>query len=107
MSKNENIEPIYSALLADKNPAFPDLIDKFIACIPGYLAEMDKALLNADSAGLKQLLHKLKGLSGNYGYPLLYEQCKKAEQQSQQQSDELEATIATIVNISKRIMLAT
>lgn len=105
-NKNEELEPLYSELLNSSNPAFLRLVNKFIACIPGYLEEIELAMLKADSIKLRGLFHNIKGVSGNYGYPQLYEECKKAEKLATQNPAELDAIVESIICISKRIMLA-
>ena len=104
--KNENLGPLYSELLGSDNPVFHRLVDKFIASIPGYLEEIEQAMLKADGIELKGLFHNIKGVSGNYGYPELYEECKKAEKLAIQNSVELDAIVESIIGISRRIMLA-
>ncbi|VAW90972.1 hypothetical protein MNBD_GAMMA23-1572 [hydrothermal vent metagenome] len=106
MSKNENLEPLYSELLDNDNPAFPRLVDKFIAQLPYYLKEIERAMQTANKAELKSILHNVKGISGNYGYPQLHEECKKAEKLCQQDSAALDISIENISRTAKRIMLA-
>jgi len=105
VSKNDNPEPLYSELLNSDNPAFPHLVKKFITCIPVYLKEIDQAMHKADYTELKNILHNMKGISGNYGYPQLYEECKKAEKLCQQDNDMLDACVKNIIGIVERIML--
>jgi len=106
VSKNETPEPLYSELLASNNPAFHRLVDKFIASIPGYLNEIERAMQKVDKTELNNIFHKIKGVSGNYGYPQLSEECKKAERLCQHDPAMLDVSVKNIIRISERIMLA-
>ncbi len=106
VSKNENPEPLYSELLNSDNPAFQRLVDKFIASIPGYLSEIELAMQKLDKTELNNIFHKIKGVSGNYGYPQLSEECKKAERLCQQDPAMLDVCVKNIIRISERIILA-
>jgi len=106
VSKNENLEPLYSELLGSDNPVFHRLVEKFITSIPDYLEEIEQAMLKADRVELKAIFHNIKGVSGNYGYPQLSEECKKAEELVTQNSVELDTIVESIIGISRRIMLA-
>jgi len=92
-SNNKNLEPLYSELLKHDNSAFPHLVDKFIADLPDFLAEIEQAMLKADNAELKSVFHKIKGVSGNYGYPQLYDECKKAEKLCQKDPVHLDVIV--------------
>ncbi len=74
---------IYSELLKDGKESFCKLVDKFIDRVPQYMSEIRQAANSKDSDEIKQIFHNIKGVSGNYGYPQLYEVCKKAEELSE------------------------
>lgn len=107
MSKNEPPEPLYSELLNSDNSAFPYLVKKFTVRIPAYLKEIEQAMHKADYTELKSIFHNMKGVSGNYGYPQLYDECKKAERLCQQDPAMLDVSVKNIIEISARIISAT
>jgi len=70
-------ETIRSEFAAD--PDMAEVIDEFIACLPGTLEAMSESLANNGHQELQRLAHQLKGAGGGYGYPLLTEQARKLE----------------------------
>jgi len=106
VNENESVEPLYSELCSSKNPAFPRLIKKFIVSLPSYLAKIEDAMLQGNNEVLKSVFHQVKGVSGNYGYPLLYGECEKAEKACLKDQIGLQVIVENIKIISERIMLA-
>ena len=64
--------PIYSSL-ATGNERFVAIVDRFLKKLPDELADMRKALENADWSTLANLAHWLKGSGGTVGFDALYE----------------------------------
>jgi HPt (histidine-containing phosphotransfer) domain-containing protein len=63
----------------DDDPDLQDVIDKFIAAMPGLVEAMRQALDHGDHDRLRQLAHQLKGTGGSYGYPALTDVGKRLE----------------------------
>ena len=61
---------ITSELLKD-DPDLIDLIDRFITRLPGMQNAIIKAFDGKDWETFTSLIHKMKGVGGNYGYPML------------------------------------
>lgn len=72
---NQNIT---SALL-EEEPNLIDLIDKFISRLPGMCDEIVKVYEQQDWDIFLKLIHQMKGVGGNYGYPMLSELCVAIE----------------------------
>jgi len=75
---NKYNEPIVSTLL-DEEPTFRDLVEKFVAELPGMLHKIHLAHQQKDWSTLKAELHTLKGMGGGFGYNVLTELAGKAE----------------------------
>jgi len=61
------------------DPDLADILDEFVARLPGALETMSESLANNDHEELRRLAHQVKGAGGGYGYPLLTEQARKLE----------------------------
>ena len=61
---------ITSELLKD-DPELIDLIDRFISRLPSMQNEIIKACEKKDWETFASLVHQMKGVGGNYGYPML------------------------------------
>ena len=72
------MEPIVSTLL-EEEPDLADLVEEFVAGLPQRLQFLKEVINKRDIDSLKAALHKLKGTSGNYGYPELFTLCQKME----------------------------
>jgi len=72
------IEPIFSSLLCE-DPTFGDLVDKFVSELPDILNKINSAYQKKDWISLKDGLHNLKGMGGDFGYQVLTELAGKAE----------------------------
>lgn len=62
-----------TSLLLEQEPGFADLVMNFIHRLPQIISEIEEAYTQTDWPQLKQLLHKLKGIAGSYGYPQISE----------------------------------
>lgn len=61
---------ITSELLKD-DPDLIDLIDSFISRLPNMQDEIIKAYDEKNWKTFTSLIHQMKGVGGNYGYPML------------------------------------
>ncbi len=55
----------------DDDPALAEVIDQFVAGLPGQAKQMRSALANGCFQELRRLGHQLSGAGGSYGYPAL------------------------------------
>ena len=69
---------ITSELLVEE-PELIDLIDKFIAHLPGTQKAIIHAYEEKDFESFLGLIHKMKGVGGGYGYPMLTTLCAEIE----------------------------
>ena len=70
--------PIISTLL-NEDPAFKDLVMKFVTELPDMLVKLNTYYEQKDWGALKGGLHNLKGMGGGFGYRVLTELAGKAE----------------------------
>jgi len=70
---------IITSELLTEDPNLIDLIDKFISRLPGMVAAIMKAHEDEDWENFASLIHQMKGVGGNYGYPKLSDICFKIE----------------------------
>jgi signal transduction histidine kinase/CheY-like chemotaxis protein/HPt (histidine-containing phosphotransfer) domain-containing protein len=70
--------PIVSSLL-EEEPDIADLLQGFIDRLPATIEEIRNTLERQDKDELAKRIHDLKGVSGNYGYNILFELCQKME----------------------------
>lgn len=69
---------ITSELLKD-DPDLIDLIDRFISRLPSMQDAIIKAYDEKDWETFASLIHQMKGVGGNYGYPALTILCSGIE----------------------------
>ena len=62
-------EAIHSEFADDS--AIAGVLDDFVGQLPVRIERMTEALANGDYQGLQGLAHKLKGVGGMYGYPVI------------------------------------
>ena len=83
---------ITSELLLE-DPGLIDLIDRFISRLPNMQAAIVKAYSEKDWEHFTSLIHQMKGVGGNYGYPMLTDLCAdievKAKEKDENKVDEL------------------
>ena len=70
-----------------------EVIDQFVADLPGRVQQMRAAVANGCFQELQRLAHQLKGTGGSYGYPTLTEAAKRLEDAGEA-SDTEGATLA-------------
>lgn len=73
-----DLSPITSTLLQEE-PDIADLLQGFIDKLPQKVARLRRTLEGRDQDKLAAEIHDLKGVSGNYGYKVLFELCQKME----------------------------
>lgn len=70
--------PIVSTLL-EEDPAFKELVQKFVSELPELLVKLNYCYEQKNWTSLKSGLHNLKGMGGGFGYRILTELAGKAE----------------------------
>ena len=73
-----NMKAIPSQML-DTDPDMIALIKKFVVTLPSFVKTIDQAMNAQDWQSLSAEIHKLKGLGGGYGYPMLTDLSKEIE----------------------------
>jgi CheY-like chemotaxis protein len=74
-----DIERVKS-IFGDDTPAIKDFFELFISTTDELLQEIEKAINSKNLLVAKDLIHRLKGSSGNSGINLMYEYCIRAEE---------------------------
>ncbi|MDH4274170.1 MAG: Hpt domain-containing protein [Gammaproteobacteria bacterium] len=73
------LTPIESALPADDED-FGPLLKRFVAeSLPSLVKNISGYYAQKNWAALKAEVHRLKGVGGGYGYPMLTDVCKRIE----------------------------
>lgn len=65
--------------LLENDPELIDLIDKFMGRLPALQSAINDAHENNDEDKFSELIHQIKGVGGNYGYPDLTTVCATIE----------------------------
>ena len=65
--------------LLEEDPDLIDLIDKFISRLTGMQEAILKAHNENEGETFLSLVHQMKGVGGNYGYPALTTLCAEIE----------------------------
>jgi len=103
---NDSLEPIRSNLLKSDKESMRKLVAKFVNKLPEYVDELGCELETQDWVKLKELLHRFKGVTGNYGFPELFQVSADAEKAAIDQDFELlKAKFAEIEILKSRIMI--
>ena len=85
VSKKKNtvsVKIIYSEMHDDEG--FADLLDSFVAKLPTRLEKMRKGIDQSDCICVEEGAHQLKGTSGNYGFPSIFETAKALEKSAKE-----------------------
>lgn len=77
---------IITSELLKEEPELIDLIDRFISRLPGMQDEIIKAHDTKDWETFTGLIHQMKGVGGNYGYPMLTTLCAEIEMTTQEEN---------------------
>jgi CheY-like chemotaxis protein/anti-sigma regulatory factor (Ser/Thr protein kinase) len=100
-------DPIESSLLVEE-PEFADLVNKFVANLPGMIREVRLAAENQDWPRVKSLVHDLKSVGGGYGYPQITEVAAKIEfELAKKQYAALETRLNDFDSLCERIRRGT
>lgn len=67
VAKSSNKASMVSTLLKE-DPDLINLVKKFVASLPDTLAQIEELVKNVNWEELSNVLHKLKGTSGNFGF---------------------------------------
>ncbi len=70
---------IITSVLLEEDPTLIDLINKFMSRLPNMVASIMAAYDEKDWESFSGLIHQMKGVGGNYGYPALSEICFSIE----------------------------
>ncbi len=70
-SSAHNISNPITSVLLEEEPDFLELIKKFIDSLPDTFNKIETAMQQEDWDNLKEILHQLKGLGGNFGYNIV------------------------------------
>ncbi|MEI8372286.1 MAG: response regulator [Planctomycetota bacterium] len=98
--------PLFSTLPTE-DPDFREIVEEFIERLQVQLAAMQRASEAQDLPELANLAHWLKGAGGTVGFPALTQPAKHLESLIQdQQCDEIEAAVAELLELSKRIAVS-
>ncbi|MFC1748069.1 ATP-binding protein [Pseudomonadota bacterium] len=74
----KKLGPISSTLIDDE-PEMTDLINTYVSRMPDQMASLSQLIDEGDMEQLYRKVHDLKGSSGNYGFPELYEAANALE----------------------------
>jgi len=77
---------IISSELLKEEPDLIDLIDRFISRLPGMQEAIIKAHNEKDWETFTGLIHQMKGVGGNYGYPMLTTLCAEIEMTTKEEN---------------------
>lgn len=95
--------PIVSDLI-EQYPDFLDLIMYFIESLPSLIGEVQRLQREGDWDILKDKVHDLKGIGGNYGYMQITDICNQIEQSIRlNKFKRVSSLISELTGISARI----
>ena len=97
-------EFITSELLKD-DPELVDLIDRFISRLPSMQESIIEAYDDKDWETFKNSIHQMKGVGGNYGYPMLTSICFDIEAKvKEERFDEIKNQLDEFKLVCKKII---
>ena len=70
---------IITSELLHEDPDLIDLVDRFVSRLPDMQSVIIKAFDEKDWENFVHLIHQMKGVAGNYGYPMLTNLCADME----------------------------
>lgn len=104
--KSVNEAPIYSSLL-ESEPGFVDIVNLFLQRLPELIQKISDSFESGNWALLKEELHRVKGVAGNYGYNDLMKLVAKGEFVATSKDDvAFTALLVEIKALERRILLA-
>lgn len=105
-AESNNEAPIYSALL-ETEPEFQDVVDVFLEKLPELIESIRNSFEQGNWDKLKDELHRVKGVSGNYGYNELMKLVAKGEFVATSKDRQAFITLfEEIKEIERRILLS-
>ncbi len=72
-------KPVLKSALLEDDSLSSDLIKRFVSSVADNLVEIETLLITEDWQRLQELLHKLRGTGGNFGYPTVSELAEEME----------------------------
>ena len=102
METTESNGPLFSSLADD--PDLQDLLEEFVARLPGRAEEMRIAFEGGDRDRLKTLAHQLKGAAGSYGFSPITDVCRDLEESVRDGGDEdtIREALGAVVDLCER-----
>ena len=95
--------PLFSTFRTEK-PAYREIVEEFVARLQEQLAAMQRAVDEHNLPELARLAHWLKGSGGSVGFPAFTQPARRLENLvKDQQCDEIEATVAELLELARRI----
>ena len=95
----ESDNTLLTSKLIQDDPDLIDLIDRFISRLPTMSDAINQAHSEKKEKELSGLIHQMKGVGGNYGYPMLTELCAKIEFQIKNKDTKNLATLIEEFNL--------
>jgi HPt (histidine-containing phosphotransfer) domain-containing protein len=96
------VGPLLSEFASD--PEMLELVEMFVAQLPGRVEAIRKSVDQIDMAMLAQLAHQLKGAGGGYGFPSITETAGAVEKLAKAQAtvDELRKPVDELISLCTR-----
>ena len=98
------MEPIVTSELLKDDPDLIDLIDKFISRLPQMRDEILQLYAENNQEEFLRKIHQLKGVGGNYGYPMLSELCAGIEETCREDFSQAKAMLDEFKVLSEKIL---
>ncbi len=86
------LEPLIVKESKNTSSAFEKLVEGYASRLPQKLSEIDISAKEQDWEKFKQLIHKLKGSAGSYGFSHISEVCEEIEQNLSEEDYQLVMT---------------
>lgn len=87
------------------DPEFQLLVRQFVGGLPDIIKSVKSAISKHDWETVESLTHKLKGVGGNYGYPILSKLSQKINAQVKSEVyDQIEAMVEELANECHQIV---
>ena len=101
----EVLNPVYSTLHKSE-PEMDDLLTIFIEKLPGIINQIEGVMQQDDRTELGQLLHQLKTMGINYGFPMLTRCCETIQEvMMNDQAGLMKEALNDLKHLSERIVM--
>ena len=97
-------EQFITSSLLEEDPGLIDLIDKFISRLPILCDDIFKVYGDNDIEEFSKLIHQMKGVGGNYGYPMLSELCAAIEVTCTEEFSKVKNQLDELKSIKEKIL---